>query len=267
MVKISKIVILAGIVFLASCHAKIKENKDEIYSRHLQKHISLTIISTPVPKNKSGFNLLVLSNGQDIKQADIAQIVDSLYRKKLLGPLVIVSVHAFDPEQEYGVGGFTDGQTKGSLAGKYADFIVNELLPFVKKKADVRSFNSVCIAGSGLAGISAIDIAWDNWQKFDKVGFLPDFSNSKSDVDFSLLAEKISKSRKKPKLQFWLGQIDDTTNAKTTDSTSMKRLIDVLNIKGMGQGVNRINVESNKNRLVPFKESFSQFLIWLNEVY
>lgn len=93
MVKISQLVTVAGIIFLAGCNPKTKENKDEIYSRHLQKHISLTIVSTPVPKNKSDFNLLVLNNGQDMKQANIAQIVDSLYRKKLLSPLIIVGVH------------------------------------------------------------------------------------------------------------------------------------------------------------------------------
>lgn len=267
MVKIPQLVILAGIIFLTGCHPKIKENKDEIYSRHLQKHIPLTIVSTPVPKNKSDFNLLVLNNGQDMKQANIAQIVDSLYRKKLLSPLIIVGVHAFDSDQEYGVSGFIDAKNKGSLAGKYDDFVVNELLPFIKKKAGVRSFNSVCIAGAGLAGIAAIDIAWDNWQKFDKVGFLPDFANSKSNADFSLLAQKISTSRKRPKLQFWLGQMDDTTIAKRNDSTSMRALFDVLNTKGMNQGVSRINVESNKNGMVPFKDSFSQFLLWLNQAY
>lgn len=267
MVKISQLVTVAGIIFLAGCHPKTKENKDEIYSRHLQKHISLTIVSTPVPKNKSDFNLLVLNNGQGMKQANIAQIVDSLYRKKFLNPLIIVGVHAFDPAQEYGVSGFADGKNKGSLAGKYADFVINELLPFVKKKAGVRSFNSVCIAGPGMAGISAIDIAWDNWQKFDKVGYLPDFSNSKSNTDFSLLVEKISKSKKRPKLQIWLDAMADTTNAEKSDSTSMERLFDVLNTKGMNQGVSRINIESNKNDVVPFKDSFSKFLMWLNEVY
>jgi hypothetical protein len=34
-----------------------------VYSRHLQKHISITVISTTVPKNKSDFNLLLLNDG------------------------------------------------------------------------------------------------------------------------------------------------------------------------------------------------------------
>src|SRR6185437_16620197 len=85
-----------------SCHHKIKEAKDSVYSRHLQKHIDLTILSTPVPKDKNSFNLLLLNDGQDIEQFRIKGIIDSLYKKKLLQPLLVVSVTPFDRMQEYG---------------------------------------------------------------------------------------------------------------------------------------------------------------------
>lgn len=262
--KLSQLLILSGVIFLGGCSPKIKETKDEIYSRHLQKHISLTVISTPVPKNKSDFNLLLLNNGQDMQKAGIGSIVDSLYRKKLIKPLIIVGIDAFDPEQEYGVSGFTDEKSQGALASKYADFIVNELLPFIKKRSGVRSFHTVSIAGSGMAGVSAIDIAWDNWQKFDKVGFLPGFTNSTSNVDFSILAEKIAKSRKRPKLQFWLNQMDDVKNSQRNDSTSMDRLFDTLKNKSV-DGAIHVGEKGDKNFAIPFGDSFSQFLMWLNQ--
>ncbi len=264
MAKISQLLILAGIMFLAGCRPKIKETKDKIYSRHLQKHISLTVISTPVPKNKNDFNLLLLNNGEEMQKAGIGSILDSLYRKKVIKPLIIVGIDAFDPGQEYGVAGFTDGKNQGALASRYADFIVNELLPFVKKRSGVRSFRTVSIAGSGMAGISAIDIAWDNWQKFDKVGFLPDFTNSNSNVDFSILVEKISKSRKKPKLRYWLNQMDDVKSSQRNDSTSMDRLVDTLKTKSV-DGVTHVGEKGDKNFAIPFSDSFSQFLIWLNQ--
>jgi hypothetical protein len=122
----------------------------------------------------------------------------------------------------------------------------------------------VSIAGSGIAGISAIDIAWDNWQKFDKVGFLPDFTNSNSDVDFSILVEKISKSRKKPKLRYWLNQMDDVKSSQRNDSTSMDRLFDTLKIKSV-DGVTHVGEKGDKSFAIPFSDSFSQFLIWLNQ--
>ncbi len=257
------LLIFTGILF--SCHSKIKERSEEIYSRHLQKHISLTIISTPPPKNKSDFNLLLLNNGQNMNDAGIREILDSMYRKNAIEPLIIVGINAFNPGQEYGVAGFTDGKSNGKLASKYADFIVNELLPFIKNKSGVRSFHSVSIAGWGMAGISAIGIAWDNWQKFDRVGFLPAFDNSKARMDFSDLSEMISKSRKRPKIQFWLDQKDDFGNSQINDSTSMQHLLDVLKMKGQEQAVTLLGIESDNNRLIPFSDSFVQFLFWLNE--
>ena len=59
---------LPAIILLTACGSKIKETKDSVYSRHLQKHIELTIISTPVPEEKNSFNLLLLNDGQDIEK-------------------------------------------------------------------------------------------------------------------------------------------------------------------------------------------------------
>ena len=55
------------ILLSASCQHKIKENKDSVYSRHLQKHVDLEILSTPIPDNKSSYNLLLLNDGQDVE--------------------------------------------------------------------------------------------------------------------------------------------------------------------------------------------------------
>ena len=72
--------------------------------------------------------------------------------------------------QEYGVAGYPDYQNNGTAAEKYAAFIDDELYPFIKKRAGVRKFNSITIAGCSLGGLSAFDIAWDHADKIDKVG-------------------------------------------------------------------------------------------------
>src|ERR1700690_3288037 len=158
------------IVLFTSCHHKIKETKDSIYSQHLQKHIDLTIINTPVPKEKNSFNLLLLNDGQDIEQLRIKEIIDSLYKKKLLQPLLVVAINVFDRMQVYGIAGYPDYKNNGTSAEKYASFIDDELIPFIKKKSGVRKFNSIIIAGASLGGLSAFDIAWDHADKIDKVG-------------------------------------------------------------------------------------------------
>ncbi len=207
------ITLLAAVLVLSACSKKIKQQEDEIYSRHLQQHIQLSIISTPMPDDKSDMNLLLLNDGQDIEKLKLKETITDLYKKKLIQPLVVVAIHAGSNRQDiYGVAGYPDYQNRGSKAGKYADFIDNELYPFVKKKAGVRKFNTVVLAGSSLGGLSAFDIAWNHADKIDKVGV---FSGSfwwrdkdaaaadYSDAGNRIIINNIQSSRKKPHLKYW----------------------------------------------------------------
>src|SRR4051812_3221793 len=91
------------ITLMISCKSNTKEQKDSVYSRHLQRHVELTIISTPTPDEKNDFNLLLLNDGQDMAKLRVKDIIDSLYKKKLIQPLVVVGIHTGNRMQEYGV--------------------------------------------------------------------------------------------------------------------------------------------------------------------
>lgn len=195
-----------------ACKSPVKQRTDEVYSRHLQRHVKLDIISTPMPDDKSEMNLLILNDGQDLERFRVKKILDSLYGKKAIQPLLIVGVKVEDRMQEYGVAGMPDYQRNGSRAENYSEFIDNELYPFVKKQAGVRKFKSVAIAGCSLGGLSAFDIAWDHADKIDKVGiFSGSFwwrdkdaaDNSYKDDVNRIMLNKIRSSKKKPRLQYW----------------------------------------------------------------
>lgn len=279
MCKINHLLLLISFAFLVSCHSKIKERKDEVYSRHLQKHISITVISTPVPNNKSDFNLLLLNDGQDIEKLRVKEIVDSLYKKKLINPLIVVGIDAFDRMQEYGVSGKTDYQGNGASAEKYAGFVTGELLPFVKKKAGVRKFNSITFAGCSLGGLSAFDVAWDNADKIDKVGvFSGSFwlrdkdskDSSYSDDKDRLIINKIRSSRKRPHLQYWFYVGDNEEKADrdkdgiidAVDDT--KDLIDLIKKKNVAGSDDIVYVEEKNGThdYDSWSHAFPQFLIW-----
>jgi enterochelin esterase-like enzyme len=165
-----------------------------------------------MPSDKSDMNLLLLNDGQDMEKLRVEEIVDSLYRKKLIEPVLIVGILPEQREQEYGVADMPDYKNNGSSASKYAAFVDDELYAFVKKKASVRKFKSVAMAGFSLGGLSAFDIAWDHADKIDKVGVFsgsfwwrdkdaaaPDYSDDNNRI----IINKIRSSRKKPHLQYW----------------------------------------------------------------
>lgn len=270
---------VAAAFLVCSCSKKIKHQDDEIYSRHLQQHIKLTIISTPMPDDKSKMNLLLLNDGQDAEQLKVKEIITDLYEKQLIQPLIVVAIHSTNRNDMYGVAGYPDYQNRGTKAAKYADFIDNELYAFIKKKAGVRKFNSVVMAGSSLGGLSAFDIAWNHADKIDKVGiFSGSFSWRDKDqtaTDYSddknrIMLSNIKSSRKKPRLKYWF-YVGDKEEASDRDKDGITDAVD--DTKDL------IAIIQNKNVCPPgdifFKEStdgkhdyeswskvFGEFLIW-----
>ena len=261
------------------CKRKIKQQDDEIYSRHLQRHVKLTVITTPMPDDKNDLNLLILNNGQDIGQWRVKETVDSLYRKKLIKPLVIVAVHAGDRMKEYGVAGYPDFLKRGDKAGFYDDFINNELYPFAKKNATVRKFKSVAIAGCSLGGLSAFDIAWNRADKIDKVGVFsgsfwwrdmddkaPGYSDAKNRIMFT----KLKASRIKPGLKYWFyagDKEEDSDRDKdgiidvVDDTKDLIALIQSKNVSLPGD-IKFIEDANGKHDYSAWSKQLPDFLIW-----
>ncbi len=245
------LIAVAASLLLPGCHKKIKQQQDEIYSRHLQEHIKLTVINTPIPDTKSDLSLLLLNDGQDADQLRIAAVTDSLFKKKLIGPLLIVAVEPGDRMQEYGVAGYPDFENRGSRADKYEGFIIDELYDYAKKKTGIRKFKTVVIAGCSMGGLSAFDIAWDNADKIDKVGiFSGSFwwrdkdtkDSSYADDKNRIMLSKIKSSRKRPKLKYWFyaGAKEETSDR---DKDSIPDVID--DTKDL------ISIIKNKNFVAP----------------
>jgi hypothetical protein len=199
-------------LLLFSCKHS-KETHDEIYSRHLQRKAKLTVLHTaPSPKDRSQFNLLILNDGQDMKKLRVRETLDSLYKKGVLKPLVVIGIDAGDRNREFGVAGKPDYLGHGNKASFYDAFVNDELYPYAKKQSGVRKFNCVAIAGWSLGGLSAFDFAWNHPDKISKVGvFSGSFSwrnksaqdSSYSDETNRILFAKLKASRKKPGLQYW----------------------------------------------------------------
>lgn len=265
------------LVVVFGCKAKIKQQEDEVYSRHLQRQVKLSIISTPMPDDKSELNLLLLNDGQNLAELHVKEIVDSLYRKKLIKPLIIVGIIAGDINKEYGVSEMPDYMNRGNKADKYAAFIDNELYAFAKKKAGVRKFKSVVIAGGALGGLSAFDIAWDHADKIDKVGgFSGSFLfTSKSledpgytDADDRILLNKIKSSRKKPRLEYWFyGDDANEKGMRYMDSVTINHTKDLIallktkNLPTVGE-ISFIENEGNSNDYSGWRHQLPAFLVW-----
>lgn len=266
------------ILLFVGCKSKIKEQDDTVYSRHLQKHIKLTILSTPVPDDKNSFNLLLLNDGQDMKRLRLKEIIDSLYDKKLIQPLIVVAIHTTDRMKELGITDYPDYKNNGTSAKKYSAFVYDELYFFIKKRTGVRKFNSITIAGYSLGGLSAFDIAWDHADRIDKVGvFSGSFWYRDKDADVAdysddknrLIINKIRSSRKRPGIKYWFyaggeEEKDDRDNDGIIDVVDDTRdLISVLKSKNISDDdILFTEVKRGKHDHASWSHVFPNFLIW-----
>lgn len=263
-----------------SCKNKsVEQQEDQIYSRHLQRTVKLTIINTPVPSNKSELNLLLLNDGQDIKSMRVKEITDSLFKLEKIGPLVIVAVHAGDRLQEYGVSGRPDYEKRGSKADNYNSFVDKELFAFIKKKAAVKTFNTVAIGGWSLGGLSAFDIAWNNTDKIDKVGaFSGSFwwrdknisDSAYSDSKNRIVLTIVKAARRKQTQPLWLyAGAQEETSDRDKDGTidvidDMQDLNNELINKGLLTKTQSTVVidPTGKHSIEHWSKHLPEFLIW-----
>ena len=249
---------------LFSCKG-VKQQEDQLYSRHLQRQVKLSIIHTPVPDEKSDLQLIVFNDGQEFERLHIKEIVDSLYKKKAIAPVVIVGVHSGDRLSEYGVG------VETGKADHYDSFFNNELYPFVKKKAGVRKFSAVTVAGFGAGAISALDIAWNHADKIAKAGvFSGAFCTipaAAQDSTAGVMYQKLKLSRKRPPTKFWLyAGVKENAGISNDNATNIAActaaLAQLLDSKKFTAAGDIVFVKGMANSAGAWRAVLPDFLVW-----
>jgi enterochelin esterase-like enzyme len=239
-------------IVIFSCKSSVKQKEDSVYSRHMQRKVPITIISTKMPDKKEDMNLLLFSNSNLLEQVRAKKIIDSLVKNKLIQPLILVAFEG--NESDYGI-----EETNVPAAKQYKkfnEFVVDELLPYIKKHAVIRKFNSVAMCGFQNAAISTFDIAWNNDEKIQKIGmFSPTFSMdaiNNDDATFQLLQT----SRKRPKLHIFV-------TASGLDSSAIK-FKTILDSKASITECTLVqpNLSEAEIKTKPSMRNFAAFLVW-----
>ncbi|MBX2921333.1 MAG: hypothetical protein KF746_04000 [Chitinophagaceae bacterium] len=265
---------LLGLLFTA-CKKGVQEQTDELYSRHLQRHVKLTIIHTPIPGDKADVNLLVLNDGEQSANLRLTTVIDSLYKAGQIQPLAVVAIHAGNRKEEFGIADTKGNNGRGGKADHYDSFFNNELYPFAKKKAGVRKFKSVTVAGFGAGALSALDIAWNHPDKISKAGIFSGAFNRTADGDrtqsdtacYGMMYEKVKSSRKRPVLQFWIYAGQNGTTALPNDDAdhilnSTTCFVELLSAKKFITEGDIVYEKGIANNAAAWQQRLPDFLKW-----
>lgn len=236
-----------------------------------------------IPGGFSDFNnlsLLLVNDGQDLVTMQFESILGKLMAENAIEPLFCVGIHcSTDRKNEYGTARILDYKGRGAKAYLYANFIMLELIPFIRKVYKVYSFREKCFAGFSLGALSALDIVWNYPTEFSKVGV---FSGSlwwrdkdQDDEDFDedihrIMHRQVREGIFAPWLRFFfeVGALDeavDRNNNGVIDAIDdTVSLIDELIAKGyhFRNDIAYLELKDGRHDVATWAYAFPYFLKW-----
>ena len=224
-------------------------------------------------------SLLLVNDGQDLRTMEFEKIIDTVYNSGKIEPVFCIGIHcSTDRKNEYGTAKILDYKGRGAKAALYTQFIMEELIPFIREKYAIVSFKEKSFAGFSLGGLCALDIVWNHPDEFFKVGV---FSGSlwwrdkdQEDLDFNedtdrIMQRQIREGNYYPWLKFFfeVGTQDETAdrnNNGVIDSIDdALSLITELKDKGyQTKDVEYFEMADGKHDVPTWAKAFPRFLEW-----
>lgn len=200
----------------------ILTEKEHIKSRYLEREVKIDFFLPKHVSPETPLSLLLINDGQDMEKMNFHSILDKLYEKDIIEPILFVAIHAgAERRMEYGLQNEVDYKGRGAKAGLYTSFIFDELLPYVREKYSISSFKEKAFAGFSLGGLSALDIVWNRPGEFSKAGLfsasfwwrsVDQHDDSYDDDKHRLMHQEIRNGKFAPWLKFFFqcGNLDET---------------------------------------------------------
>jgi iron(III)-enterobactin esterase len=256
----------------------IAEKNITLKSESLKRGITCTLLFPEENFTGEPYNLLLLNDGQEAGTLQLKETLTELTNSHRIKPTIIAAVHAGeDRVQEYGVAGKPDFKKRGAKAALYTDFIKAELLPSIHQFTGIEKFAITAFAGFSLGGLSALDVAWNNPELFDKVGVFSgsfwwrskDLSKGYADND-RIMHSVIRETTSAPGLKIWLqtGTKDETAdrnkNGIIDSIDDTVDLIKELENKGFRrpEDIRYIEMVGGSHDTLTWAKAMPKFLVW-----
>ncbi len=256
----------------------VTEQEITINSDLLKRKVIITLLMPDEYDPTEPLNLMLLNDGQEVENLRLKDTLESLYNTHRIKQVLVAAIHTNNERlQEYGTANRPDSKLRGSKAAAYTQFITTELLPALKKETGIDDFAITAFAGFSLGGLSAMDIAWNNPQDFDKVGVFSgsfwwrskELNKGYTDAD-RIMHDIIRNTTDKPALKFWLqtGTKDETAdrnkNGIIDSIDDTVDLIKELESKGYTRpaDIQYLEVVGGSHNVATWADAMPKFLVW-----
>lgn len=225
-------------------------------------------------------SLLLLNDGQDLGRMGFATLLDELYNRGAISPLLCAGIHAGeDRTMEYGTAGRPDYKGWGAKAAAYSRCVLEELIPAIRQKYQAPDFREKAFAGFSLGALSALDIVWHHPQEFARAGL---FSGSfwwrtkdKNDPSYDerldrIMQDEVRKGGFYPWLKFFFecGTEDETEdrngNGIIDSIDDTLALMEELVAKGYDRqrDIRYLEIAGGRHEVDTWARAMPEFLLW-----
>jgi enterochelin esterase-like enzyme len=252
----------------------------ELQSELLDRIVQIDFYQSGADNPGMGYSLLLMNDGQDLVKMDFEKMLDFFNSEKLIRPLLVAGIHGGpDRINEYGMALTPDYMGRGAKAGLYAQFVLNELMPFILGRFSQYIFNETAFGGFSLGALSALDIAWNNPGIFSKAGV---FSGSlwwrsvgQTEKEYNqsahrLMHAQVRKSGYRPGMKFFFqcGELDESQDRnKNGVIDSIDDTVDLMRElvkKGYleGRDFYYLQMPDGKHDVTSWAKAIPMFLKW-----
>ncbi len=223
-------------------------------------------------------SLLLINDGQDLPVMPFDQLLEGLVANQAIEPLICIGIYCgAERKMEYGTSNTLHFAGLGARAGLYAQFVLQELLPFVRQTLGIDSFKDKSLAGFSLGGLSALDIVLNYPYEFLNVGVFsgslwwrskkygPEYDNDRDRI----MHRQVQKAAYYPWLKFFfecgaLDELADRNNNGIIDSIDdTLDLIKVLKQKGYAEDtIQYVELTDGMHNVATWARAFPLFLQW-----
>ena len=252
--------------------------RTEIQSSLLKRPVTVDFYLPRSIADTGQLSLLLINDGQNLDEMNFSGLMEDGVASGAIRPVLCAGIHAnADRKMEYGTAGFPDYLGRGAKSAAYQQFLVKELIPYIKTTYHVPQFRMQAVAGFSLGGLSALDTVWNHPGLFSVAGVfsgslwwrscgLEDGYNEDTD---RIMHRRVQEGTFHEGLRFYFttGSLDETADRNKNgiiDSIDDTRsLIDALKEKGYSDtAIHYINYEDGKHDIPTWGRAMPHFLHW-----
>jgi enterochelin esterase-like enzyme len=250
-----------------------------ISSLHLKRDVIIDCYYSDDYYKHDVISLLLINDGQDLRTMVFEEILETVFTSGKIEPVFCVGIHcAPDRKNEYGTANILDYKGRGAKAALFTKFVMDELIPYIRKTFKIISFKEKSFAGFSLGGLCAMDIVWNHPNEFFKVGVFSgslwwrdkDQEDPTFDEDLDrIMHRQVREGNYYPWLKFFfeVGTQDETAdrnnNGVIDAIDDVVSLVQELRKKGYQENaLEYLEIKDGKHDVPTWAKAFPSFLEW-----